>query len=347
MKNIISILIFSFSIASMLHAEVKDTAYQQLKYDTNYILNYRYHIQLRTVGVNRQSAISLLNTVEDESIEFSTNNPFSFGFAVDYSWISLEYSRSIKNMEFTDSRKGKTESVAFRLRLNGRKFSGDFYLRTAHGFHLKNIEDWVPDWFAENEKYPGSNDLNTRILAGNIYYTFNHRKFSNAAVYRQTDRQIKSAGSPLIGILANMEEISSKTPMITSDSLVEKFLNISQVRYIKLGLFGGYMHTFSIYKRFFIHGSVNQGFMYSFGRGEYHNTDETRKLNALGLALSLKLALGYNGAKWFAGSLFSADYFLSDVSSELTTTTNYTYFKIYVGYRFKLWNKPFIKKLYL
>jgi len=347
MKKIISIFITYLSIITLLYAEVNDTTKNLYRYDTNYIVSYPYHFQCRAVSVNRQSAINLLNTEEDENINFSTNNPFSFGFAVDYSWISLEYTKSIKGFEFTDSRKGQTESSAFRLKLNGRRFSGNLYLRNAHGFHLENIEKWVPDWFDDHEKYPGSDDLNTKIIAGNIYYTFNYRKFSNAAAYRQSERQIKSAGSPLIGILANIEEISSKTPMIKTDSLVEKFLNISRVRYLKTGLFGGYMHTFSIQKRFFIHGSVNQGFMYSVGSGQYHDTEETSKLNALGFSVFARLALGYNGTKWFAGSLFSADFFVSDVSSELTSSTAYTYLKIYVGYRFKLWNKPLIERLRL
>lgn len=347
MKNIICIFIIYFSTTALLYASENDTSSHSKRYDTNFIVSYPYHFQLRAVSINRQSAISLLNTEEDVNINFSTNNPFSFGFAVDYSWISLEYSKSLKGFEFTNNRKGETESSALRLKLNGRRFSGNFYFRNAHGFHLENIEEWDPDWFNEHEKYPGSDDLNTKIIAGNIYYTFNYQKFSNAAVYRQSERQIKSAGSPLIGILANIEEISSKTPMIKSDSLVEKFLNISRVRYLKTGLFGGYMHTFSIRKRFFIHASANQGFMYSVGNGEYHDTDETSKLSALGVSLFARLALGYNGTKWFAGSIFSADFFISDVSSELTSSTAYTYLKIYVGYRFKLWDQPLSKKLRL
>lgn len=332
----------------MLQAGDKDSiATLPLKYDTNYIVNYQYHIQIRGLGLNRQSSISLLNTEEDENINFSTNNPFSFGIAVDYSWVSLEYTNSIKGFELTDSRKGNTESSAFRLRFNGRKFSGSLFLRNTFGFYLENVEEWVPDWFEEHENYPGSDDLNTQIIAGSIYYTFNHRKFSNAAAYKQSDRQIKSAGSPLIGLLANIEGISSKIPMISSDSLVDKFLNISRVRYLKTGIFGGYMHTFSINKRLFIHGALNQGVMYSIGRGEYHDTNEIKKLNAIGVSVFARLALGYNGSKWFAGSLFSADFFISDVSSELTSSTGYTYFKIYLGYRFKLWDQPLIKKLHL
>ncbi len=348
MKKGFPIFVFSIIFSFTSLAGAKDSiTHQQLKYDTNYIVNYQYQLQIRTVGVNRQSGIILLNTEENNSLNFSTNNPFSFGLAVDYSWITLEYTQSIKGFELTDTRKGKTESTAFRLRLNGRRFSGSLFVRNTSGFYLENIEDWAPDWFEDNDNYPYSGDLNTRILAANIYYTFNHRKFSNAAAYRQTDRQIKSAGSPLIGFLANAEGIYSKTPMINIDSLEGKFLNILKAQYLKTGVFGGYMHTFSIYKRFFLHGSVNQGFLYSFGSGEYHNTEETKKLNALGISVFMRAAFGYNGSKWFAGALFSADFYVSDVSSELTSSTTYTYLKLYIGYRFPLKTPRWMKKIYL
>lgn len=348
MKKLFLLIIITTLFIPIILAGNKDSIPKnKAKYDTNYIVNYRYHFQLRGVGLNRQSVINLINNVENENLNFMSNNPFSFGFAVDYSWITLEYTQSIRGFELTDSRKGKSEAFAFRLGLNGRRFSGGLYLRNTYGFYLENIDDWVPNWFEENKNYPYSEDINTRIIAGNIYYTFNHRKYSNAAAYRQTDRQIKSSGSPLIGFLANLEGIYSKTPMINSDSLADKFLNISRVRYLKTGVFGGYMHTFSINKRFFIHGSINQGFMYSAGSGAYHDTEETRKLNALGVSVFMRAALGYNGSKWFAGSMFSADYYISDVSSELTSSTGYTYFKVYVGYRFPIKTTSWLKNLYL
>lgn len=348
MKNALPILLFLLVIISSVFAGERDSLDRNpLKYDTNYIANYRYKLQIRTVGLNPQSSINLVNTEIDKNLNFSTNNPFAFGVALDYSWITLEFTQSIRGFELTDSRKGKTESLALNLSLNARKFSGGLFYRNTQGFFLENIEDWVPDWFEENETYPYSKNINTRILAGNIYYNFNNRKFSTAAAYRQNDRQLKSAGSALVGILANIEGAYSNTPMIDIDSLDGKFLNIKKVQYLKAGVFGGYMHTFSIYKRFFIHGSLNQGFLYSVGSGEYHDTEETQRLNAVGISFLARLAFGYNGTKWFAGTLFSADYFISDVSSELTSSTGYTLFKIYVGYRFKFWNKPLLNRFRL
>jgi hypothetical protein len=348
MKKLFPIFLFLLVMISSVFAGDNDTLVKtKIKFDTNYIANYRYKLQVRTVGLNQQSSINLVNTDIDKNLNFATNNPFEFGVAIDYSWITLEYTQSIKGFELTDYRKGKSESFALNVSLNARKFSGGLYYRNTSGFNLENIDDWVPTWFEENEKYPYAENISTRILAGNIYYNFNNKKFSTAAAYRQNDRQLKSAGSPLVGILANIEGVYAPTPMIDIDSLDGKFLNIRRVQYLKAGVFGGYMHTFSIYKRFFIHGSLNQGFLYSIGNGEYHDTEETQRLSAVGVSIFARLALGYNGTKWFAGTLFSADFFVSDVSSELTSSTGYTLFKIYVGYRFKFWNKPILNKFKL
>jgi len=348
MHKRIFILFLNLVLFLSLSASDKDSLWQKpIKYDTNYILDYRYHFQAKTVGLTRQADFRLINTNEAHSIDFSTNSPFSFGLAIDYSWISLEYTKTIKGLEFTDERKGKSEDQAFRLGMTGRRFTANLFYRKTKGYNLVNVENWVPDWFENHEKYPFAPGLESRILALSLYYTFNHKKYSNAAALRQNARQIKSAGSPVAGIQANIEGIFSPTPMLSSDSLAKKFLNIAQVQYLKLGVSGGYMHTFSLKKRFYLNAALIQGLLYSTGKGSYHDYEEGDDISAIGVSFYLRLGLGYNGKKWYSGLHFSGDIFANDVSSELYSTSAYNNFKIFVGYRFHVNRKPWMKKLYL
>lgn len=346
-KRILTFL-FSSVIYLFSFAESPDSADLKIyRQDTNYILDYRYHFQIKTLGLTRQAEFRLINTNEAHSIDFSTNNPFSFGLAIDYSWISLEYTKTIKGFEFTDERKGKSEAQAFRLGMTGRRYTANLYYRNTRGYNLENVEDWVPDWFEDHEKYPFAPGLESRILALSLYYTFNHKKYSNAAALRQNARQIKSAGSPVAGIQANVEGVFSPTPMLSSDTLARKFLNIAQVQYLKFGITGGYMHTFSIKKRFYLNAALVQGLLYSVGRGSYHDYEEIDDISAIGVSFYLRLGLGYNGKRWYSGLHFSGDIFANDVSSELYNTSAYSNFKIFVGYRFHFNRKPWMKKLYL
>lgn len=348
MQKRIIILLFLFCFGSSLFAQNNDVlTNQENNPDTNYITDYRYQLQVKAIGLTRQAEFRLFNKQEPHSIDFSTNSPFSFGFGIDYSWISLDYTQTIKGFEFTDPRKGKSESQAFRLRLVGKKIGASVFIRKTRGYNLENIESWVPDWFENNEKYPFVSDLETRILAFSGYYTFNYKKYSNAAALRFNARQIKSAGSPVVGVITSIERINSPTPMISSDSLAKKFLNISKVEYVKLGLTAGYMHTFAIKKRFYIHAAVIQGVLYSVGEGKYHDFNEVDDIDAWGISIYLRLAMGYNGQKWFTGILFVNDIFANDVSSELFSTSLYNYFKLSVGYRFPVKRQAWLRKFYL
>ena len=341
-------IILALFLSLSIYAQDKDPIEQSpLKYDTNYIIDYRYQLQVKAVGLTRQAEFRLINRNESHSIDFSTNNPFSFGAAIDYSWITLEYTKTLRGFEFTDVRKGKSAAQYYRIGMTGRKFAGNIFYKNTRGYNLENVNDWVPDWFENHEKYPFAPDLETRILALSLYYTFNYRKYSNAAAIRQNARQIKSAGSPVVGFQTNIEGIYSPTPMLSSDSLARKFLNISKVQYLKLGITGGYMHTFSIKKRFYIHGALIQGFLYSVGKGNYHNYKEVDDINALGISLYIRLAAGYNGKKWYSGMHLTGDFFANDVSSDLFSTSAYSNFKIFVGYRFHINRKAWMKKFYL
>lgn len=348
MKKIAFIFLLHLILLSNLFAIKTDSiSTNPLNHDTNYIISRKFWIQAKAIAISRQAGIRLTNTKEDENLDFNTNNPFAYGFAVDYSWITLEYTQTIKGYELTNDKKGNSEYQALSIGLNGRKFFGGAFYRYTKGFYLGNIEDWDPDWFSDHFAYPNSQDLETKILAFSLYYTFNHRRFSNSAPIRQNERQIKSAGSPVLGVQANIERIHAKTPLLYNDSLLGKFLNISQTQYVKAGIVGGYMHTFSIMKRIYFHAALTQGFLYSRGTGNYHNTDETELISALGLSFLARSTIGYNGKRWYGGTLFTYETFLSDVTADLTSSTNYSSLKLFIGYRFPIKRKAWMKKFYL
>lgn len=344
--------IFPFIIAiilsfGVLANETDSLSQKPLPYDTNYIISYRDWMHITAVAVSKQTGISLVNINENKDISFSTNNPVSFGFAFDYEWITFEYTHSFKGLDLTDPNKGESKAQSLRFGLTGRKFRMSTFYRGTKGFHLENVEEWIPNWFQEQEKYPFLEDLESQILAFSLYYTFNHKKYSNTAALWQIDRQIKSAGSPVLGFQSNAELIKAGTPIITYDSLASKYLNISEANYLKLGLTGGYMHTFNIKKRFYIHGAIMQGFLYSFGEAKYFDREEKVDISTLGISIYLRLTLGYNGKKWFGGFFFVSDSFINNALSDSYETTNYNYVRMYIGYRFPLKKRPWMKKFYL
>lgn len=320
-----------------------------LNYDTNYITSYYDWFHVTLVGVNKQSGITLSNIQAENDLTFSTNNPFGFGLAFDYEWFTFEYTKSFKAIELTDKKKGQGNASSMRFGLTGRKFRFETYYRISQGFSLETIEDFVPDWFEKNEYYPYFEDLNSFTFNLSLYYTFNYRKYSNTAALWQLDRQIKSAGSPVIGMITNLELITSEMPLTLNDTLLagSNYLDIKMAASAKLGLTGGYMHTFSIKKRFYIHGALLTGFLYNNEYLESHADIENKSNSSLGNSIYFRLTAGYNANRIYGGIFYVADSFSDDVFADKFKTTTYSYFRVYVGYRFYIHKKPWMKKLYL
>lgn len=337
-------LFFSFANAG---EEDTTSAANPLKYDTNYIKSYRDWLHIKLVAVNSQTTIDLVNVDRDYRLRYQSNAPYRWGIGLDYGWIALEYTHTIPGLELNDKAQGSSETFSFRLGLSGRKFRGNAYYRETKGFSHENIEQLNPDWFETESLYPYSEDLRSQTLNLSLYYTFNHKRFSNTAAIRQIDKQIKSAGSPVLGIVSNFEGIYSPTPMVLQDSLQDTFLNIKRAEYFKVGINGGYMYTFSFWKKFYMNAALIPGLLYSYGDVILHNNSETNISNSIGGSIYSRFTIGYNGKRFYGGIYAVGDFYSNDILADQTALTTYTYLKFFVGYRFPIKKQKWMKKFYL
>jgi hypothetical protein len=318
----------------------------QYNYDTTYIKSYRDLFHLTIVGVNKQTGVTLANVNSTYDLEFATNNPFGFGLAFDYKWATFEYTHTFSGLDLRNNKKGESDAFSFRFGFTGRKLRMNFFIRSTTGFYLKNIEEYDPNWFQTNNSYPHFDNLENITLALSVYYTFNHKKYSNTAALWQIDQQKKSAGSPVIGYLTNLENIATTEPLTLSDTLLtgNYYPDFKEGASLKIGFSGGYMHTFVLWKRYYIHGAIIQGFLYSRGATDFYNDLETKVYNTLGLSLYSRITAGYNGNRVYGGIFFVSDGFIDDALAEAYTVTSYNYFRIYVGYRFPIKTPGWMRK---
>jgi hypothetical protein len=339
-RNLILVVLLCLATFIQLLAVEKDSIVQvkPLKYDTNYIKSYRDLVHIALVGVNKQTGVTFANVNSTYDLNFATNNPFGFGMSVDYKWVTFEYTKTFGGLELRTAKKGESDAFSFSFGLTGRRLRMDFFVRSTTGFYLKNIEDYDPDWFNHNTRYPHFDSLSNVTLALSVYYTFNHKKYSNTAALWQIDQQKKSAGSFVLGFLTNLEGISTTQPLMLNDTLLTNnvYPNFKEGASIKVGLSGGYMHTFVILKRFYIHGAIIQGFLYSRGVTDFYNQQETRIYNSMGISLYSRLTAGYNGNRFYGGIFFVSDGFIDDALGDAYAVTSYNYFRIYMGYRFPI-----------
>lgn len=341
-------ILFVFLSGSLWAIEI-DTNFKlkPLKYDTNYIESKSNYIHLAPIAVSQQTGIDLVNNKTDYRYRFVSNTPLRFGLGFDYEWLALEITYAIPGLELNDKDKGDSETFAIKVGISGRKFRANAYYRSTKGFTHQNVEGLYPDWFLNEEYYPYLKNLNNRTLNLSIYYTFNHKKYSNKAALRPIERQLKSAGSPVIGILATMEGIYSPTPIVEIDSLQNSYLNFKKAEYLKIGMNAGYMYTFSIKKKYYIHAALIPGLLYSYGDVLLHNDNEVHFSNSLGGSIYTRATAGYNGKNFYGGVFAVADIYASDLFADQYATTSYTYLKLFVGYRFPIKKRKWMKFFFL
>jgi len=337
---------YLWAMGSSADSLIKSKPY---RYDTSYIESYRDLFHLTLVGVNKQTGLTLANVNSDYDLTFKTNNPFGYGVALDYKWATLEFTKTIRGLELRPEKKGESDAFAFRFGFTGRKYRFNFFIRSTFGFYLDNVEDYDPHWFSKQADYPHFDSLSSLALAVSVYYTFNYRKYSNTAALWQIDWQKRSAGSPVLGFLANVENIATSSPLLLNDTLLitNYYPDFKEGSSLKIGLSGGYMHTFVFKKRFYVHGALIQGFLYSRSLTEFYNDQSAQTANAMGASLYSRLTAGYNGKKVYGGVFFVSDMFIDDFFGDLYTLNTYTYLRIYIGYRFPIKTPGWMRKFKL
>ena len=94
-------------------------------------------------------------------------------------------------------------------------------------------------------------NISQETLGGNIYYFFNHRKYSQGAAYNFSKYQLKSAGSWMIGLSYNYQRISMDFSGLPSE-MIGAMPSLQQnynFRYTDYDVIGGYGYNWVLKPR--------------------------------------------------------------------------------------------------
>ena len=154
---------------------------------------------------------------------------------------------------------------------------------------------------------------------GTDYY-FNYRKFSNKAVFGQTEWQKKSAGSIVLGASVFFNRVMADSSIVPGNIIEPGFLNNSGYTYsdfVAITSKAGY--AFILVAR--THWFFNLGILacLAFGKTTALSVDDS-KLSAFksNITLSLNNGFGYNSSRFYTGYNFS--YFLAALATSIEKT---------------------------
>jgi Domain of unknown function (DUF4421) len=308
-----------------------------LKFDSTYIKNYASLLALKLVAVKKFSRVLIKDHAQDK-LHYFPNENLNLGVGFNYKWLGLNLAFNLPFINKDNAIYGNTESIDLQTNIYGRKYGLDAYLQYYKGFYINNPIDVFGTW--QSASYPTRPDLRTLRLGTDFYYIFNDRKFSYRAAFVQNERQLKSAGSWLLGAYTSYLLIaadSSILPQILASQMNE-IPDIASARFINMGVSGGYVHTFVIKKNFFFTFDLQLGvglqdrLARTFSNIEYQRGGLQTKSKA-------RFAFGYNTDRYFAGINYLSDNILSRQDDGVQITNSAGLFRLFFGRRLEIHTK--------
>lgn len=189
----------------------------------------------------------------------------SLGVKVGYKGLSLSYSFPVggdkgQNLSF------RTAGRWYSLNLRWHKFkakqarihyAGSARLRGIDDPYATTEEEFFTDWdepeswnYSEKESFASPVKLQTLIFDG--CYIFNYKKFSYAAAYTQKTYQVRSAGSPIAGLMAYYADF--KYNDARNADLIYAMDGIGRLRQYQMSVGAGYAYNLVPFKGILISG---------------------------------------------------------------------------------------------
>lgn len=215
--------------------------------DTNYIEPQHYNYTLMLQNTNTYE-IYKLESKSGQYITFAPKPTIRIGPYVGWRWVFLGYTFDIGHISNDNKKK------VFELSLYSSMFGIDLYYRkTGNDYRIREayLEDGMSSRVLKGIPFSG---LSVGIKGFDIYYIFNHKKFSYPAAFSQSTCQKRSCGSPLLGIGYTTHQLDldyENLKEVVESNLNDKYQNVkldsglmfNKVRYSSYSISGGYAYN--------------------------------------------------------------------------------------------------------
>lgn len=278
--------------------------------DSNYIdvQNYNWCAELQLTTRLEEYEI---DAGDEMDIRLSPEARTRIGPFFGWRWAFLGYNFDLKSLfingDDTDLG-GSVYSAAFGLDLFYRRVGGNYKIKKLYA----NGRDYS-DLFS-GRSFDGIKTGMTRI---SFYYILNYKRYTHQAAFSQTNRQLRSAGSPIVGISyahnkmeADMEKFSAVLSPVLSDNVSP--MTVRTMNNDEFSLTGGYAYNWVFAKNWLAAGELTGSFGYllhhsetedkSEGGGSVLNQIDYFYRKNIAFNGNMRLAVLYNNGPWFAGT---------------------------------------------
>jgi hypothetical protein len=295
-KQILSLLFLFFSCAAWAQTDSSKATKLGREY---FVEDLTSKINVSLFTYNAKNSFSYDSKGK---IDYQPNEYLGFGIKVMHKWLGLAYVYAPTNLQ--EKTKGTTKYSNFTLNSYGKKIGLDFYYLKYDGYYIANTNQ-IPELRNNNKPYLIRPDISTTNIGSNLYYIFNHKKYSYRSTFLQNEIQKHSAGSFMINGSFSYYNINADSSIVPTylgpGNKVDADASIRKGDFYSICLMPGYAHTFVIKERFFI--TISAFFGANFQQQQYYVGKELVDRNKFIVApkASGRVGLGYNGKRFYAG----------------------------------------------
>lgn len=296
-----------------------------------YVQTFPDKFYIRPVYTIRNLALQLRELSTRQTIDYkpSGNNFMGLGFYI--FGLGFEFSLEIPQSSRNIEEFGRTDGLDLQANVYAKKWHGDIAIQRYDGFYLAQPQQHIPSW-TNAQPHPTRSDLEFNNTAINLFYIFNHNRFSYRAHYLHNERQLRSGGSFILGLSYVDQEVladSSLVPPFTAAN--SDFEDFQFADFTGIGLLPGYTHSF-IYGKLYLNLFLLVGPSYLWATYD----EDARFINSRQLSptFNIRGSIGYNSDKWFAGITY-VNQITQFTTDQLNISGASNNFKVFIGYRFK------------
>ena len=303
----------SLSVNTNQPKEVKERGFKKFlsnftRIDSSYIEPQQFNFAFMLQNTNTYK-LYRLKSDKNQSVTLAPNPSIRVGPFFGWRWIFLGYTFDISHL---NDNSGKQE---FNLSLYSAQVGIDlFYKKTGNDYKIKYI-DLGNSISTKNINNLEFNGFKASIKGFNLYYIFNHHKFSYPAAFSQSTIQRKSAGSMLMGIgltvhsvcgdWDNLENLLKVKLNITNQSILDSSIRFERIKYTDISLSCGYAYNWAFARNWLLAGSLSLAVGYKHSKGNTNNTLGTNtsfSLQNFNLDGIGRFGLVWNNMRWYAGA---------------------------------------------
>lgn len=299
-----------------------------------YVKEFPDHFNTKIIATDRLLILNLIGRDQEKKrVNYAPNDRGYVGIGAYIFDVGFELAVKVPAaFERSKSRYGETDFIDFQGNIYGRKWCFDGTFQKYDGFYLNNAIDIMPD-FQSGDDFPQRRDLSVMNIIVNGIHVFNHQKFSFRSGFNQADKQIKSAGSPILLLSAARFSINADSQLIPGNvsSSFGEAGTLSGGRFVTFSALPGYAYNF-VYRDFFMHANATAGFGIQHQKLEL--TDQDKIEYAIEPKFNVRAAIGYDNERFFAGGSFLMQRSTIGFEGMRINNTAGNY-KIFVGFRFQ------------